>query len=201
MKFLLCLLLLISVRDSPTTDKAVTILFVGNSLTYANNLPGLVEAQAKERGIKVKSDILAFPNYALEDHWNDGELQKRIANKKYQYVVVQQGPSSQADGRAMLLDYGQRIKKLCDDNNAKLAFFMVWPARVNSGTFEGVIANYSEAAKTTQSLLCPVGKIWSEHFNKTQDYSYYSPDGFHPSEAGSKVAAVVIFESLEIGDR
>jgi hypothetical protein len=96
----------------------------------------------------------------------------------------------------MLMDYGQRIKTLCDKHNSQLAFFMVWPARVNSENFEGVITNYSDAARTTGSLLCPVGKIWREHFEVTQDYSYYGPDGFHPSLKGSEVAAEVIYESL-----
>jgi hypothetical protein len=199
MKVLFSLILLTSLfSDRTASDKSVSILFVGNSLTYINNLPALVKEKAKEHRIKVKTDVLAFPAYALEDHWNDGELQKRISSKKYQYVVAQQGPSSQADGRAMLLDYGKRIKKLCDVNNSQLAFFMVWPARVNSETFEGVITNYTDAAQTTGSLLCPVGKIWLDHFIETQDYNYYGPDGFHPSEEGSRVAANVIFESLSL---
>jgi hypothetical protein len=177
-------------------DKSIHILFVGNSLTYTNNLPVLVEEAAKTHGVKISTEVLAYPNYALEDHWNDGELQKLIASKKFQYVMVQQGPSSQEDGRTMLLDYGQRIKTLCDKNNAQLVFFMVWPSRANSVTFEGVINNYTEAAAKTGSLLCPVGKIWKEHFEKTSDYSYYGPDGFHPSVAGSRIAAEAIFDVL-----
>jgi lysophospholipase L1-like esterase len=178
------------------SEKRIAILFIGNSLTYTNNLPALVAEQAKSKGVHVTPEVLAFPNYALEDHWNEGTLQKRIASKKYDYVVVQQGPSSQADGRAMLLDYGQRIKRLCDEHNVKLAFFMVWPARANSENFDGVIRNYSDAAQATGSLLCPVGKIWRAHFEATHDYSYYGPDGFHPSTKGSAVAAAVIIESL-----
>jgi lysophospholipase L1-like esterase len=64
--------------------------------------------------------------------------------------------------------------------------------------FDGVINNYTEAAHKTGSLLCPVGKIWKEHFEKTSDYSYYGPDNFHPSVAGSKAAAAVIFETLNL---
>ena len=197
MKLIFTLLLLISFPTGGVApDKTVTILFVGNSLTFTNDLPTLFENEARRHGRKVEADQLAFANYALEDHWNDGELQKRILSRKYQYVVVQQGPSSQSDGLAMLLDYGKRIKKLCDDNNSQLAFFMVWPARANAHSFEGVIANYTEAAEVNDALLCPVGKVWRTHFDTTQDFSYYGPDGFHPSPEGSRVAAKVIFESL-----
>ena len=199
MKYLLSLALLISIyNEGRELDKSIRILFVGNSLTYTNNLPALVEEVARAQGIKITTEMLAYPNYALEDHWNEGEMEKRIASKKFQYVVVQQGPSSQADGRAMLLDYGRRVKTLCDKNNVKLAFFMVWPAKANSGSFAGVINNYTEAARITGALLCPVGKIWKEHFEATNNYSYYGPDDFHPSAEGSSAAARIIFESLQL---
>ncbi|MCW5912928.1 MAG: SGNH/GDSL hydrolase family protein [Cyclobacteriaceae bacterium] len=174
------------------------ILFVGNSLTYTNNLPQLVKEAGVKNNVRIQADMLAYPNYALEDHWNDGELQKLIAGGKYDYVIVQQGPSSQADGKAMLLEYGGRIKLLCDKHQAKLAFYMVWPARVNYHTFPGVIANYTLAASETNSVLCPVGEVWKAHFDATGDFSYYGPDGFHPSLAGSQRAAEIIFESLQI---
>lgn len=181
---------------SITKEKPIRMLFVGNSLTYVNNLPHLVEKVAKEMGVTLKTEMLAFPDYALEDHWNDGKLQQMVASGRYTYVVVQQGPSSQEEGRVMLLEYGAKIKTLCNQYNSHLAFYMVWPARVNYQTFEGVISNYSEAAKQTNSILCPVGKVWKKRFDMTRDFSYYGPDQFHPSIDGSKVAATVIFDSL-----
>jgi len=178
------------------SDTAKKILFVGNSLTYYNDLPKLVEKVGKDNGVEIKSEMVAFGNYALEDHWKDGAIQRLIANNKYDFVVVQQGPSSQADGRVMLLDYGARIKSLCAANNTKLAFFMVWPALANFNNFDGVIKNYSDAAVATNSLLCPVGKVWKEYFLSTGDYSYYGSDMFHPSQWGSENAALIIFKTL-----
>jgi len=180
-------------------DKSIHILFVGNSLTYTNNLPALVVEEGKNQHLTITTEILAYPNYALEDHWNDGVLQKQIATGNFQFVILQQGPSSQADGRTMLLDYGQRIKNLCDRYNTTLIFLMVWPSRANSGTFDGVIRNYTEAATRTGSLLCPAGKRWKEYIEKTNDYYYYGPDGFHPSLAGSKVVAALVVALLTSG--
>lgn len=178
------------------SDSAKSILFVGNSLTYYNDLPGLVARIGRDSGVEIKTEMVAYGNYALEDHWNDGQIQQLIANKKYDFVVVQQGPSSQADGRAMLLDYGARIKNLCVTHNTQLAFFMVWPAFANFNNFDGVIRNYTDAAVATNSMLCPVGKIWKEYFLSTGDYSYYGPDMFHPSQKGSDNAALIIFKTL-----
>lgn len=178
------------------SDSAKSILFVGNSLTYTNDLPALVAKIGRDSGIEIKTRTLAYPNYALEDHWNDGVMQSLIASGEYDFVVVQQGPSSQSDGRIMLLDYGARIKTLCTGNNAQLAFFMVWPAFVNFGTFDGVIANYTAAATATNSLLCPVGLAWKNYFQASGDYSYYGPDMFHPSLKGSENAGLIIYKTL-----
>jgi len=179
--------------DSNTVKR---ILFVGNSLTYTNDLPAIITKLAEKKGVKIIAEMLAYPNYALEDHWNDGIIQSLLASKNFDFVVVQQGPSSQNDGRVMLLDYGARIKAECEKFNTKLAFFMVWPAFSNFNNFDGVIKNYTDAAVATNSLLCPVGKVWKEYMTATNDYSCYGPDMFHPSQKGSEKAAEVIYGTL-----
>jgi hypothetical protein len=192
----LLLLMVISFTSYASIDSTRKILFIGNSFTYTNDLPALVKLAAAGKGISITTETIAYANYALEDHWNDGRIQQLIAQNKYDFVIVQQGPSSQADGRAMLLDYGERIKNLCGKHGSKLAFFMVWPARANLHMIEGVIKNYSDAAAATKSIVCPVGSAWKKYFTDTGDYSLYGPDQFHPSEKGSRVAAEVIADSL-----
>lgn len=172
------------------------ILFIGNSLTFANDLPGLVKQQAKEKGINVHTRMIARPNYALIDHLADGLVQQEIKTHHYDFVVVQQGPSSQEEGRQMLLEAGTELAEICRAHQARLAYFMVWPSRTNAHSFDGVIRNYREAAMFHQAILCPVGKVWKNYIDSTGLWDYYGPDEFHPSLKGSQVAAKVIVETL-----
>lgn len=172
------------------------ILFVGNSLTYFNDLPGLVEEEAAKRGVQVTADMLAYPNYAIIDHWNDGEVQELVKDGGYDFLVIQQGPSSQAWGRQVLFEYGEKFNTLCNTYGIQLAYFMVWPSRTYYDTFPGVIKNYKEAAMSTNSILCPVGESWKRHFDRTGDFSFYGTDGFHPSLKGSTSAARIIVNRL-----
>jgi hypothetical protein len=174
----------------------INILFIGNSLTYTNNLPELVKKSAKLQGVEINSKMIAFPNYAIIDHWKDGEVQKLIASKKYDFVIIQQGPSSQINGRNMLIEYGKKYSSICELNNTKLCYFMVWPSLNYYQTFDGVIKNHKDAASINNSILLPVGKVWKDYFDKTDDFHYYGSDGFHPSLEGSKIAAKVIVEYL-----
>ena len=140
----------------------INILFIGNSLTYSNDLPSLVKKEAASNGITISTKMIAYGNYAIIDHWHDGKVQEEIGTKKYDFVVIQQGPSSQAYGREVLLEYGAKFKSLCEENQTQLAFFMVWPSRTYYHTFNGVIKNYTDAATLTNSILCPVGSVWKE---------------------------------------
>ena len=196
-----CSFLFVSIQEigaqtNPKQNDVVQVLFVGNSLTYTNNLPKLVKGAAKKKGLKVKTSIVAKPNYALIDHWAEGDLQKKINNGNFNFVIVQQGPSSQSEGRELLLDTGKKIAALCENNDTHLMFFMVWPAIRYYQTFEGVIKNYTEAADLNNALLSPVGEVWKKHIDSTKNFDYYGPDGFHPSLKGSKVAADVIVSVL-----
>ena len=174
----------------------IHVLFIGNSLTYTNNLPKLVEREAKKNSVNLTSKMIAFPNYAIEDHWNDGKVQQEIASKKYDFVVLQQGPSSQSAGRQMLIQYGKKYRDLCKANNSKLCFFMVWPSQTYFNTFNGVIKNYRDAAKTNEAILLPVGEVWKSYIITKGRLDYYSDDGFHPSLKGSQIAAEVISNIL-----
>jgi len=178
------------------SKKEIAILFIGNSLTYTNNLPELVKKEAKKNGFNITTNMVAFPNYAIIDHWDDGKIQKLIITKKYDFVIIQQGPSSQQEGRKILIEYGTKLYKLSKENNAKLSYFMVWPSLKYYHTFDGVIKNYTDAAAINNAILIPVGKVWKDYFDKSNNFQYYGPDGFHPSITGSEISAKVIVETL-----
>lgn len=172
------------------------LLFIGNSLTYTNNLSELVKQKALEQGTTIGIKMIAKPNYAIVDHWAEGDVQQLIKSKKFDFVIIQQGPSSQQEGRDMLIEGGKMYAELCNSNNTKLCYFMVWPSLTYYHTFDGVIKNHEDAATINNAILCPVGEAWKTHFDTTNNFDYYGPDGFHPSLTGSQVAANVILETL-----
>ena len=60
---------------SPCCDRAAgladRILFIGNSLTYPNDLPGMVCELARAASRNAVCESVAKPDYSLEDHWNE----------------------------------------------------------------------------------------------------------------------------------
>lgn len=182
--------------DEELEDNDYNILFIGNSLTYTNDMPDMIKVIGAEKGIDIGIKLVTKPNYAIVDHWAEGAAQNQIRRGIFDFVVMQQGPSSQPEGRDLLVEGGELYKPLCDEFEADLVFYMVWPSITYYHTFDGVIRSYEMAAESSDALLCPVGREWKSHFDATEDFSYYGPDGFHPSQKGSEVAAQVIFDSL-----
>lgn len=173
------------------------VLFIGNSLTYQNDLPGLVLQEFQQAKESIQVEMIALPNYALIDHWNDQSIQKAIAQGNFDFVIVQQGPSSQAFGKQILIDYGNKINDLCIDNGTKLMFYMVWPAKIYYYTFDQVIENYRDAANINNALICPVGEVWKAAYDRDPKAGLYGPDDFHPSIKGSQLAAKTIYKCLK----
>lgn len=184
------------ITEGQNNKETYNLLFIGNSLTYTNDLPALIKKKAKYSGYNIETEMIAFPNYAISDHWKNGEVQKLIESNHYNIVIIQQGPSSQSRGKKILMDYGKKYSTICKENNTLLAFFMVWPSLEYYDTFNGVIENYTLAAKTNNAILCPVGKVWKDYFVTSKKFDYYGSDNFHPSKKGSKVAAKVILKSI-----
>lgn len=198
----LALLFILLVACAACAKKTVApaspeILFVGNSLTYANHMPKILEHIVSKFGKSTTTASVSKPNYALEDHWNDGEFQAMLKKGGIKHVIVQQGPSSQSYGKESLITFGEKFKTVCNEAGASLGFYMVWPSRKYYYTFDGVIANYSNAATHNQALLFPVGVAWRAYNqDATSKQSLYDSDGFHPSGAGSFLAALTIFHQL-----
>lgn len=183
-----------------TTENAapteIWVLYVGNSLTYTNDLPQLVQEIGTVEKVKINYKSLLFPNYSLEDHWKEGKVQQEIESGKYDFIVAQQGPSALPGSQVLLLEYTQKLADLCRKNKAKLALYMVWPSLTRSFDFDNVILSYTQAARKTASLLCPTGVAWQHVWQADPKMALYGNDGFHPSIKGSAVAAMVVYASL-----
>ena len=185
-----------SIQTPGPIQSETSILFIGNSLSYYNDLPDLLTKIAEAYGQDLGADCHCLGNYALVDHWNDGIIKALIANNQYDYIFMQQGPSSQPEGRGLLLEYGEVITSFADEYGTKSGFYMVWPSVTYYHTFDGVIESYTMAAEQTGSLLLPVGKVWQEYAEREGFESLYSGDFFHPSLKGSFLAAWVMFRTL-----
>jgi hypothetical protein len=174
------------------------VLFVGNSLTYVNGLPAMIEAVAAQAGLKgrVTCRAIALPDFGLEEHWNDGRALRLLQDDHWTLVVLQQGPTSLPASEAILRNYTKQFAFEAKAHGAKVALFSVWPPLSRFAAFDAVTASYAHAAAEVGGMLVPVGEGWRAAWRRDPSLTLYGPDGFHPSPLGTYVAALMFFERI-----
>jgi hypothetical protein len=174
----------------------IRVLFIGNSLTYTNDLPGMVAAIGRAEGRPITIEVVAKPDFSLEDHWQQGDARRAIARGGWTMVVLQQGPSALSESRRLLVDYAKRFAREISQAGASAALYMVWPSMARRGDFPAVSESYAAAASAVGGTLMRAGDAWREAWRLDPKLPLYGPDGFHPSRLGSQLAALVVFERL-----
>jgi hypothetical protein len=177
---------------------AQRVLFIGNSLTLAHDLPGMVAALSRAAGDTPPFEVgtVAYGNFGLQDHWARKEAVRTISAGGWSYVVLQQGPSSLPKNREGLLSWTRRFTRQIRKIGARTALYMVWPSRERSGDFDAVVASYAAAAREVDGVLLPAGEAWRAAWQAHPEVELYGEDDFHPSLLGSYLAAVVVYSGL-----
>jgi len=184
--------------DSGPAAGTLRVLFLGNSLTYANDLPAqlaeLAQGTAGELAIEVRD--VSLPGYALEDHWNTAASMDALAEGGWGVVILQQGPSSLPENQVFLRDWAVRFADRIRELGGRPALYMVWPENTRLDAFDAVSQSYRNAAEAAGAELYPAGEAWRAAWRADPSLALYDTDGFHPSRMGSYLAALTIYHGL-----
>jgi hypothetical protein len=181
---------------APAAPRTLRVLFVGNSLTICNDLPGLVQAMAAAGDRKVRVHAVTVGGASLEDHWQDGRARQALGSAPWDYVVLQQGPSSLPESQANLREWAVRWADLARRHGAAPALYMVWPFQGQENGFALVSQSYRAAAEAGKARILPAGEAWREALSREGAPRLYTGDRLHPTLAGTYLAALVITREL-----
>jgi hypothetical protein len=177
------------------------ILFVGNSLTYYNDLPLIVESLADSiPGLtpdqRLNVAMVAFPDYALIDHWSEGSAVRALEQNKWNVVVLQQGSSALDESRVLLRDWTKKFDEKIRAAGARTGMYAVWPFASRQFDFDRVNESYTLAAQDVNGMLFPVGEAWRAAWRRDPNLALYATDGLHPTVRASYLGGLVITSML-----
>lgn len=181
------------------TGAGVDILFIGNSLTYVNDLPGTIAAMAAAAGDTVRVTTVALPNLALIDHVTGSSNAIEVIRRGgWEFVVLQQAGTSTGPGvfvdtlvlATTLLDKEVRAQ------GGRTALYMTWPTIDRVQFFDNTRYAYQTAAQAVGGIFLPAGEAWRTAWRSDASLIFYSPGGLHPTPLGTYLAALVIYEGL-----
>ncbi len=217
MKKLLLYFLAISIgTQAQNYSKKRSALFIGNSYTYFNNLPQLVEQLALANGDTLVVDSYAPGGYTFNNQFNDANCIAKIYSKNWDYVILQaqsQEPSfSPAQVNAQTLPYALKLDSVIKDNYScsKTVFFETWgrkngdasncaaypPVCTYTGMQNRLKDSYMLFADQTAGIVAPAGEAFRESILQNSGLDLYIADQSHPSLEGSYLSACVFYETL-----
>lgn len=175
----------------PPTGPALRLLFIGNSLTYSFDVPTQIQQMATAVGLTPPIVTeLAFPDFALEDHWAQGTGQQDLATGHYDLLIMQQGASTLPASGVDLTHWTGIWAAEAGKTSTRAGLYIVW-APVGAD-FDAGIANYVAAANAANTAIYPVAEAWREAMQRDPSIPLYAKDGLHPSQHGAWLAALVI---------
>lgn len=197
----------------------VRVLFLGNSFLAANNLPAHFEGLAKQAGRNVTVQAHAPGGVYIGDtrpgmrsHAYDPYVHQLIRSEKWDYIVAQDNQGHYSYGYGQFPGYAEvykghtilRDSLLKVNPCGKLIMFSGWcfrdgfPGEFPDGKSmnQRVYENYTYVNKTVGQIVAPVSISWNRIIDSLPAVELWSPDGAHPSNEGSYLAAATIYATI-----
>ena len=183
------------------------ILFVGNSYTYFNNLPSVLEQLANNvQPDSLEAKMVVAGGATLKSLWENGEALKAIQLGGWNFVVLQEqstlgtGPREngipQINDPAMFYEYARRFDAEIHKIGAKTVFYLTWARRDSPQNQARLTAAYTSIAKELGAVLVPVGPAWEASIHEKPGLALHQVDDSHPRPAGTYLAACVFYAVL-----
>lgn len=173
------------------------VLFIGNSLTYTNDLPGTLADLAEAAGDTIRVRSVSLPNYAVIDHaYGGSDAIAAIKLGGWHLVVLQQGPTTTQLNRDTLVLATQILDPYVRNAGGRTANLMTWPTAGQPHLFDAVRTSCQIAAAAVGGVFMPGGEAWRAALAVDPSLPLYGSDGYHPAPLGTYLLALVIYEQV-----
>jgi hypothetical protein len=192
---------------------ALRVLFIGNSYTFVNDLPGMLVRIAATAGVPpaITTDEVVEGGATLYDHWTEGVAPARIREGGWTHVVLQ-GQSLEADYPStsftgMALQFGSVIGEV----GAHPTLFVTWARAAGDTVYQPGFASFINpdemqdritfgyvdvAERLPGSILACVGEAFRTSLRDHPEIVLHQDDRSHPTIAGTYLAASTFYVAL-----
>ena len=212
-KLLICACLLINEISAQVTVKAA---FLGNSYTYYNDMPNLIDSIANAAGNDLIHDQNTPGGYTLNGHSTNATSLNLLTSNTWDFVVLQdQSQLPSFPHSQVIADVYPKAKILVDsirsaNECAVPVFFNTWGRENGDQQWDSIntfvkmnnrlYSAYNHMANTNSGIVSPVGLAFKAVYDDPNAVvshgDLYAGDGSHPTIFGSYLAACIFYNTL-----
>lgn len=195
--------------------KTYSILFIGNSYTYYNDMPtAIFKNLAKAAGYDVEITSITKGGYTLEQMADPNDIygaqvEKALTGtKKYDYVILQE--QSARPATALVENFYGAVRNLSariQESGATPILYSTWGRKTGSDTLAKygwtnesmtwkLAAAYEAIGKELNIPVAHVGLAFYDIYTDSSAINLYNADKSHPTYAGSYLAAATLFAEI-----
>ena len=209
---LLCSLVIAATSEARTRK----VLFIGNSYTYTNNMPLILQNMAAAMGDTLVYDESDPGGYTLNQHSTYATTITKIFSNQWDVVVIHEQSQMPSFPPAQVMTdvypYAARLDSMvhANDTCTQTMFMMTWghangdpmncPGYPAICTYDGMQQrlreSYMEMGATNHAAVAPVGMAFKIMIDSAYSPWLISADSSHPVVAGSYLEAAVLYGSI-----
>ena len=195
-----------AVRKNLRNKKSVSVLFIGNSLSFG--LPKELEKIARKNGRDIKTRMAAHSGWNLARHSRTAETLKVLRSRRWDIVVLQEQsriPSQPIKRKTHMVPSVMQLAREARASGAMPVLYQTWGYRNGDERrfYDDFFAmnqrlrrGYRETAQVEGLPIVRVGDAWESEMAKGRGQRLYMPDGLHPSRDGVQLNAQIFYEAL-----
>lgn len=197
-----------ALAQTPPAAHPLHVLFIGNSYTYVNNLPALLEGLGASANppVPIQTRAVTRPGVRLQQHWDRGEALAALREGHWDYVVLQEqstlglllieGRHEVNDPELAFHPYARRFAEEARKVGAQPLFLLTWARRDTPESQARLTQAYMSVARDLGAPIIPAGLAWARVRQEEPDVVLYNQDGSHPAPAGSYLTASTLYATL-----
>ena len=212
-----CLVLMLATSGCAPEDKChsldnpgpvTRILFIGNSYTYVNDLPGMFTKLACSGGHQVETGMAAEGGWTLAQHAASSQTLDKVQFQKWDFIVLQEQseiPAVQASRIQTMYPAVRQLVQRIRTAGAQPLLFMTWGHKDGDADF-GLATYFEMQAQLSDGYMgiaqelnvpvVPVGSAWLKGVTQANPPDLWQSDGSHPTEQGTYLAACVFYATI-----
>ncbi len=184
------------------------VLFIGNSYTFANDLPRMFAGLARGGNHPVTTDMVAVGGATLQQHLSRSETRDKIAAERWDFVVLQEQsviPAIPSLRTAQMYPAVRQFTRTIRARGAQPVLLLTWGRRDglrDAGyrdfrTMQAQLTNgYMAIADELRMRVAPAGVAWQTAAARDTRLALWQADGSHPSEIGSYLTACIVYATV-----
>ena len=182
-----------------------TVLIIGNSRAYYNDMPDMLGAMADSANLPVRYEVTirAWAGATFEQNWNDAET-RALLTQHWDHVILQAESAAHGDDahRVSFQTNGAKLIVAAQATKSPVAVIVNWvytasffaeaPAGSRGLYLARIQEDYLALAQKTGVKLINTAVVWEDVLSRDPKLPLYH-DTNHPSVYGSYLSALMIY--------